>query len=67
MPANLAAAEVADFNNEVSMPFDQWVDEKLTKTTEDLIMNQQFIRRQIDEQFDDINEYMYGLVKNEEK
>ena len=63
MPANLAAAEVADFNNEISMPFDQWVDEKLTKTTEDLIINQQFIRRQIDEQFDDINEYMYGLVK----
>lgn len=67
MPANLAAAEVADFNNEISMPFDQWVDEKLTKTTEDLIINQQFIRRQIDEQFDDINEYMYGLVKAEEK
>lgn len=63
MPANLAAAEVADFNNEISMPFDQWVDEKLNKTPEDLIINQQFIRRQIDEQFDDINEYMYGLVK----
>ena len=65
MPANLAAAEVADFNNEISMPFDQWVDEKLTKTPEDLIINQQFIRRQIDEQFDDINEYMYGLVEAE--
>lgn len=63
MPANLAAAEVADFNNEISMPFDQWVNEKLNKTPEDLIINQQFIRRQIDEQFDDINEYMYGLVK----
>ena len=67
MPANLAAAEVADFNNEISLPFAQWVNEKLTKTPSELTTIQLQVRHQIDEKFDDINEYMYGLVKNEER
>lgn len=67
MPANLAAAEVADFNNEVTMPFDQWVDQKLNKTPSELSSIQSQVRSQIDEKFDDINAYMYGLVKNEDK
>lgn len=67
MPANLAAAEVADFNNEISLPFAQWVNEKLTKTPSVLTTIQSQVRHQIDEKFDDINEYMYALVKNEEK
>lgn len=67
MPANLAAAEVADFNNEVSLPFAQWVDQKLNKTPSELSSIQSQVRSQIDEKFDDINEYMYGVVKNEDK
>ena len=67
MPANLAAAEVADFNNEVSLPFAQWVDQKLNKTPSELSTIQSQVRSKIDEKFDDINEYMYGLVKNEDK
>ena len=67
MPANLAAAEVADFNNEISLPFAQWVNEKLTKTPSELTTIQSQVRHQIDEKFDDINEYMYRLVKTEER
>lgn len=67
MPANLTAAEVADFNNEVSLPFAQWVNEKLTKTQSEITTIQSQVRLQIDEKFNDINEYMYGLVKAEEK
>lgn len=62
MPANLAAAEVADFNNEITMPFSEWVN-KLNLSTEELENNQQQTRTQVNEKFIDLNEYMYGLVK----
>ena len=62
MPANLAASEVADLNNEVTMPFSEWVN-KLNLTTEELEKNQTYTRTQVNEKFIDLNEYMYGLVK----
>ena len=62
MPANLAASEVADLNNEITMPFSEWV-KKLNLTTEELEKNQTHTRAQVNEKFIDLNEYMYGLVK----
>ena len=61
MPANLAASEVADLNNEITMPFSEWVN-KLNLTTEELEKNQTHTRTQVNEKFIDLNEYMYGLV-----
>lgn len=62
MPANLAAADVADFNNEVTMPFSEWVN-KLNLTADELKKNQAQTRTQVNEKFIDLNEYMYRLVK----
>lgn len=62
MPANLAAADVADFNNEITMPFADWAN-KLNLSIVELEKNQTQTRTQVNEKFIDLNEYMYGLVR----
>lgn len=62
MPANIAASKVAGLKNEISMPFERWIDSLECKTTEELIEKQQETIKNIDNTFTDINEYIWGLL-----
>lgn len=62
MPANIAASKVAGLKNEVSMPFEKWIDTFESKATEELIEKQQETIKNIDNTFTDINEYIWGLL-----
>lgn len=62
MPANIAASKVAGLKNEVSMPFERWIESLESKTTEELIEKQQETIKNIDNTFTDINEYIWGLL-----
>lgn len=64
MPANIAASKVAGLKNEVSMPFERWIESLESKTTEELIEKQQETIKNIDNTFTDINEYIWGLLNN---
>jgi len=61
MPANLAAAKVASFYNETTMPFEQWL-KLLSLPESQQIVNQIQIRESVNAKFIDINQYMYDLV-----
>lgn len=62
MPANLAAAKVAGLQNELTMPFSDWLN-TLHGTPDELQQKQDDLRRKIDADFIDINAYMMGLVE----
>lgn len=64
MPANLAAAKVAGLQNELTMPFTEWLEEARDKTKEIRMQEQETLRKKIDTKFIDINQYMMTLVEN---
>lgn len=70
MPANAAAHKVAGLQNELSMPFEQWI-KTLDVDANEAAIKQEKLRKHIDEEFIDINEYMLSLVdevaKNKQK
>lgn len=66
MPANLAASKVAGLHNQKTMKVEQWL-ANLTQSTEALEQQQEKLRRKIDTEFIDINEYMMNLVKKHDK
>lgn len=61
MPANAAAHKVAGLQNELSMPFEQWV-KTLDVDVNEAAIKQEKLRKHIDKEFIDINEYMLSLV-----
>lgn len=63
MPANLAAAKVANLQNELTMPFEKWLGELNEKSVEGRMKAQEELRKKIDEEFIDINAYMMSLVE----
>ena len=63
MPANLAAAKVANLQNELTMPFEKWLGELNEKSVEERMKAQEELRKKIDEEFIDINAYMISLVE----
>lgn len=65
MPANLAAAKVAGLQNELTMPFSDWLN-TLHGTPDELQQKQDDLRRKIDADFIDINAYMLSLVEKSE-
>lgn len=64
MPANLAAAKVAGLQNELTMPFTEWLEEARDKTKEIRMQEQETLLKKIDTKFIDINQYMMTLVEN---
>lgn len=62
MPANLAASKVADFSNEKTLPFEDWV-KRISLPKEVLIQNQNKLRLSLKNEFVDVNEFMYQLTK----
>lgn len=66
MPANLAASKVAGLHNQKTMKVEQWL-ANLTQSTEALEQQQEQLRKKIDTEFIDINEYMMNLVKKHDK
>lgn len=63
MPANLAAAKVAGLQNELTMPFAEWLN-TLHGTPDELQQKQDTLRCKIDADFIDINAYMLSLVES---
>lgn len=63
MPANLAAAKVAGLQNELTMPFSEWLN-TLHGTPDELQQKQDILRHKIDADFIDINAYMLSLVES---
>jgi predicted glycosyltransferase len=63
MPANAAAAKVANLQNQKTADFADWA-KKLSITPEEAEKQQIALREHIDNEFIDINEYMMGLVEN---
>ena len=61
--ANLAAAKVANLQNELTMPFEKWLGELNEKSVEERMKAQEELRKKIDEEFIDINAYMMSLVE----
>ena len=61
--ANLAAAKVANLQNELTMPFETWLGELNEKSVEERMKAQEGLRKKIDEEFIDINAYMMSLVE----
>ena len=66
MPANAAASKVANLQNELTMPFDEWV-KTLECNPKEAEQKQQELRKYIDSKFIDINEYMLSLVHKVEQ
>lgn len=62
MPANLAASKVANLQNEKTMPFSEWV-KTLNVSAEEAEQKQMELRKKIDSEFIDINEYLMQLVE----
>jgi len=67
MPANLAASKVANLKNEKTQPFEQWLREVIGKSEVVRTREQEDVRRKIDEEFIDINQYMLSLVEGEKE
>lgn len=65
MPANLAAAKVAGLQNDLTMPFAEWLN-TLHGTPDELQQKQDTLRHKIDADFIDINAYMLSLVEKSE-
>ena len=63
MPANLAAAKVAHLQNELTMPFEDWLRELTGMDIAEHMKAQEELRKKIDEEFIDINAYMMSLVE----
>ena len=66
MPANAAAAKVANLQNQKTANFATWV-KSLSITPEEAEQQQIALRQHIDEEFIDINAYMMELVENVNK
>lgn len=69
MPANLAASKVANLHNEVTIPFEQWINSVCDsqKSVDERVKEQQTLRNKIDYEFIDINAYMLSLVEKFDK
>lgn len=65
MPANAAAAKVANLQNQKTADFATWV-KNLSVAPEEAERQQIALRRHIDEEFIDINAYMMALVEQVE-
>lgn len=65
MPANAAAAKVANLQNQKTADFAEWV-KNLSVAPEEAEKQQQALRQHIDEEFIDINAYMMALVEQVE-
>lgn len=61
--ANLAAAKVAGLQNERTQPFAEWLSEVRGKCEEVRTQEQEELRKKIDAEFIDINQYMLSLVE----
>lgn len=66
MPANAAAAKVANLQNQKTVDFEEWV-KNLSITPAEAEQKQIALRKQINDEFIDINEYMMELVENVRK
>ena len=66
MPANAAAAKVANLQNQKTADFIQWV-KNLSVSAKEAEEKQQTLREHIDNTFIDINEYMLSLVESVNK
>lgn len=67
MPANAAASKVASLQNQRTMPFEEWianVNELMNEGVNELTNQQTSLRKHIDTEFIDINEYMLSLVEH---
>lgn len=62
MPANAAVAKVANLQNQKTTDFATWV-KNLSVSPTEAEQQQQSLRKHIDKEFIDINEYMLNLVK----
>ena len=66
MPANAAASKVASLQNQKTMAFEEWIErvnELRNEGVERLMDEQNKLRKHIDTEFIDINEYMLELVE----
>lgn len=64
MPANAAASKVASLQNQKTMPFDEWIT-SLPTDPKACVEKQDALRKHIDEEFIDINQYMLSLVEQD--
>ena len=64
MPANAAASKVASLQNRKTMPFDKWITSLPTNPAE-CAKKQDALRKHIDDEFIDINEYMLNLIEQD--
>lgn len=62
MPANYAASRIANLQNQETMPISEWL-KCLDCPKEQQIANQEQLRAELYGKFVDVNEYMYGLVR----
>ena len=66
MPANAAASKVASLQNRKTESFERWIErvnELRSEGVERLMDEQKKLRKHIDAEFIDINQYMLGLVE----
>lgn len=61
MPANAVASKVANLHNQKTMPFEQWI-KTLNENADVAEKYQNELRKEINNKFIDINDYMIGLV-----
>ncbi len=64
MPANAAAAKVAQLQNQKTQPIADWLTNTLSIDTQTAELHQQQLRTHINGTFIDINAYMLSLVEN---
>lgn len=64
MPANAAAAKVAQLQNQKTQPITDWLHDTLSISPATAELHQQQLRKHIDKEFIDINKYMLGLVES---
>ena len=64
MPANAAASKVASLQNPRTMGFEEWIG-SLPTDPEECAEKQRELRKHIDDEFIDINEYMLNLIEQD--
>lgn len=64
MPANAAAAKVAQLQNQKTQPIADWLHDILSVDIQTAEEKQQQLRKHIDKEFIDINKYMLRLVES---
>ena len=64
MPANAAAANVAQLQNQKTQPIADWLHNTLSIAPQAAELHQQQLRKHIDKEFIDINKYMLRLVES---